>query len=600
MTKLKLKALLLILFCTTLMNVNVSAMEEAQPADVLYVLPEELVSMIFVANLVAHLNDSNNIHELLQRIATLYKVSKNVKKYCEQRYPDLLVVIHGIDSNDQDYDNKIAATKASLYNRGFSINDRGHRARTLLHQAAKHGDLNIVKTLLSLGANYKLFDSLNCSAYTLAQAMENSGITDIFDTILSDDDKKLLKKTKPYKATYVATKALVNEDFKSFDTWLNEQTKESITQQFYQDSIYDWLIRTIESTEKLIKYMKHIQDLGLYPTVELIYTACKANNLPALECLLKVREIPPTQAELNKALMIDVQYRRPATISYLIDNGANVNDINKLSGTPLIYAAYKGYTDILKLLIENGAHANHINNRGKTALDYARMKGRTDAVDYLESLKSTKAVMKEQNLKKQFLLAANWGDLDTCQRLIAQGLDVNAVSLVGDTALINAARAGYLEICKWLIKKGANVNHADSLGDTVLIRATFGNHLEIVKLLIDNKANVNRENYVGNTALISSVQDDNYESVKLLVKKGANVNHADNDGKTALMWAAFMGHLKNCKLLIENGAHANHINNRGKTALIWAQQLGHTDVADYLKSIAESDTLADGVANVQV
>jgi len=284
----KLKALLLILFCTTLMNVNVSAMEEGQcskeqPADVLYVLPAEVFDMIIVA----HLKNSRNIHELLQRIATLYRVSQYFKKYFEQRYPDLLVVLHGIDSNDeddcniiQDYYNRIAATKASLYDRGFSINERSCRAQTLLHQAVK-GDASskVIKTLLNLGANPTLLDSLRYSAYTLAQKMGNSDIVALFNKILSHNDTYLLTQIKPYKATHLATQALVNKNFDVFDKWLERQTKEDITQQFDGHSIYKWLTRTIEDLEKLTEYMKRIAALGLKPTVKLMNTACQTNNV---------------------------------------------------------------------------------------------------------------------------------------------------------------------------------------------------------------------------------------------------------------------------------------------------------------------------------
>ena len=68
----------------------------------------------------------------------------------------------------------------------------------------------------------------------------------------------------------------------------------------------------------------------------------------------------------------------PIVADWLIQKGADVNAANDNGNTPLMYAAERGYREIIEVLILNGANTALKNNAGKTAYDLARENGFTE------------------------------------------------------------------------------------------------------------------------------------------------------------------------------------------------------------------------------
>ncbi len=69
----------------------------------------------------------------------------------------------------------------------------------------------------------------------------------------------------------------------------------------------------------------------------------------------------------------------------LLEKGASVNTQNRTGETALMYAAWRGYSDIVQLLLENRANATLKNKQGDTALTLAESKGHLEIVQMLRS-----------------------------------------------------------------------------------------------------------------------------------------------------------------------------------------------------------------------
>lgn len=149
----------------------------------------------------------------------------------------------------------------------------------------------------------------------------------------------------------------------------------------------------------------------------------------------------------------------------IIEKNADVNIGERNGGTPLIFAASLGQTEIAELLIEKGANVNSVHSNGNTPLIMATAKGHAEIA----------------------------------KLLIEKGANVNSVGEAGNTPLKFAAGTGLAEVAKLLIEKGANVNSANMTGGTPLHDAAINGRLEIVKLLVSKNANVSLRTNAGSS-----------------------------------------------------------------------------------------------------
>src|SRR6185295_9897242 len=110
--------------------------------------------------------------------------------------------------------------------------------------------------------------------------------------------------------------------------------------------------------------------------------------------------------------------------------------------------------------------------------------------------------------------AARKGDTAAVKALLDKGVNVNAKTRYGATALSYACDRANVELVKLLVERGADVNAKDTFyGEVPLGWALGKGNVEIVKLLLDKGATgVDR-------ALMSGIEDGNAEIVKVALAK---------------------------------------------------------------------------------
>jgi ankyrin repeat protein len=209
--------------------------------------------------------------------------------------------------------------------------------------------------------------------------------------------------------------------------------------------------------------------------------------------------------------------------------------------------------------------------------------------------------------------AANMGQKEIAQLLIAKGVDVNAKdNNRGETPLDRtrrhklpkmssaqsasrlkeiakflrkhggktgeylsihgAADRGDIEAVKQHLAAGTDVNAKNRSGETPLF---FAATKEITELLIAKGADVDAKDD-GWTPLHAAVDEGHKEVVELLITKGADVNAKDKRGSTSLFFAATK---EITELLIAKGADVNAKNRSGSTPLHSAATRGQTEIA---------------------
>jgi ankyrin repeat protein len=117
------------------------------------------------------------------------------------------------------------------------------------------------------------------------------------------------------------------------------------------------------------------------------------SSIPVIKALLDAGAILKGRSALPKA----ASRGRTEVISYLLDQGASINEIpnnphifeNKLEHgvkNALCEAAYCGQSEVVEFLLGRGADATSRDTNGKSALDLARAQGHENCVNILREV----------------------------------------------------------------------------------------------------------------------------------------------------------------------------------------------------------------------
>ena len=138
---------------------------------------------------------------------------------------------------------------------------------------------------------------------------------------------------------------------------------------------------------------------------------------------------------------------------------------------------------------------------------------------------------------EEFFYAVQKNDLLEAERMIIEGVNVNAKNTKKYTPLMLAAEHGNIDTLKLLLNAGADINTQGCSDWTALTTAAFEGHTDAVRTLIEAGADIELKDYEGFTAMMITAMEGKVDVIKLLLDKGALITAKDQYGKTALMLA---------------------------------------------------------------
>jgi len=299
--------------------------------------------------------------------------------------------------------------------------------------------------------------------------------------------------------------------------------------------------------------------------------AFKRSSLELAERMLSNDSYSKLKQLYPEAAYYSAKNNWPTILSKLFAKGVDINAITD-GQTPLYVACEKGRESIVKLLLSNNADPHvpakliRSSKNLSSPLQVAVQSGNAMIVDMLLEKGA------EMNPPGEPLLHIACSDAErknedgetrSVERMISiirlllqQGLNVNAVSDRGDTALYHACKSEQLEVVQILLEAGADVNlTAKKLYP--LYAACERGHAQIVDLLLRHGADPNA----------SSVSSERYDSLIYYILLGMPTRVASSDS-LPIVCAVQKGYSDIFNLLLKHGADVNKQDDSGKSALI--------------------------------
>ncbi len=259
-----------------------------------------------------------------------------------------------------------------------------------------------------------------------------------------------------------------------------------------------------------LKSMEVQQELN--PANQELLAAVRAGNLEATEAAIKAgADVNYADEHGNTALIAAPREEGadPNIVRFLIDRGANVNDVNIYGVTALGQAALWGHIEIARMLIEADADVNHANSDGNTPL----------------------------------ILAAQDGCIAIVKMLIEAGANINHANSDDDTALVDAAWHRYADIVKLLIEHGSTLSNTANQEIQKAIHSSFGT----------------------NELAYEAARGNGERVLEIVIARPDMINNQDTQKMTALHWAAAQGRADIVAALLARGANFRLTNAEGLT-----------------------------------
>ncbi len=320
-------------------------------------------------------------------------------------------------------------------------------------------------------------------------------------------------------------------------------------------------------------------------TDEQLFEAVSAADAAAVEQLLAAGANPDAIKPsgypiLKQAILDSIKSRNTDIVTLLVENGADVNQLDSAGNAMLPMAAAAGapQLEVVQLLLDAGADPN----------------GTSAVTDPYLAASVTWAGIDTTFADSPALIHAVLGNnVDVVELLIAHGADLElAESSANLTALHTAAGYNRPTIVETLLAHGANPDPPGSR--TPLQITSVFQDVRSAQILLDGGADPNAQTEKGETPLILAVNQriaprldttapkTSTGIVTVLLEGGADPNLADENGKTALHYAAAFGKDEAVQILIEHGASIDVQDNYSNTALHSAAKNGESKVLSIL------------------
>ena len=278
--------------------------------------------------------------------------------------------------------------------------------------------------------------------------------------------------------------------------------------------------------------------------IEFYKSICNG-HLESFKDLLKIFKNLNFLFDSGESLLhIATIYRQYSISKFLVENGANVNILNKAHNTPITYSIRHNDLKITQLLIEYGADIDLINHNDifnifkknnlkyidlflskKTYLDHNFLNSVVNylSLDSLKIFQSYNLNLFETDFNGNSLLHQlssspfdSSNNLDCISYLISQNIDINLQNKHFATPLTLSVFNHNLLIFSHLLSLGADPNIQNSFGDNILHIICKHDLIKFIPILFQYDINLNIKNLLNQTPLDIAYEQKIYELVDMI------------------------------------------------------------------------------------
>uniref|UniRef100_A0A8C9T8C5 CARD- and ANK-containing Inflammasome Adaptor Protein n=1 Tax=Scleropages formosus TaxID=113540 RepID=A0A8C9T8C5_SCLFO len=379
----------------------------------------------------------------------------------------------------------VATGKLSLLEelwKGKDVNAINSSQETLLHIAAQHDQVAVMKFLISKGAKLDIRDSQGRTALHRAAEMGNTSAT----KVLLQNGADIYALDKYSDITFLHVAAIKNN-------------------------------------------------------YNLVMVLLKSGSPNTARVLLEAGAKLPPDA-MKSLLFKAVQRNLEWIIAALIDAGTDVNSRNDLQYTPLLLAAELGNVYAFNILMSKNASVEDKLPNGNSSLHLAVQSGNMHITKLLleEGVDANAVGSQEQT---PLHLTALYNQSALVEELLHVGAHINAVDQKGLTPLHVASQQGHPDIVSLLIRREADISAKDKQARTALHWAAAQPQATVARLLLSTGADANAVDKEKKTPLHFAAMGGHGEVASVLLARKASFRAKDMDGCTPLHYAAAKGHL---------------------------------------------------------
>jgi len=262
-----------------------------------------------------------------------------------------------------------------------------------------------------------------------------------------------------------------------------------------------------------------------------------------------------------------------------------INKRKNFSETALYLASLKGLPTIVNELLKHQVDVNIQDQNGYTSLMAAVWKGNSAIVEMLLAHPDINVDLETRQHDKVIHWAAWSGNLESVQRIVNYGADINSPGWSNKTPLEQALDKNHCNICWYLLDQIDFRDISAATKARLLNRAIEARKIDTAIMLIQNGADIN-ENFEDSRdlfPLLAAVVLGDLNLVKALTARpDLEINKRNSLGEAALFHASSNGLASIVDELLHSGADVNIQDNNRNSPLMTAAGNGHCDVVESL------------------